>query len=307
MIPNQIRVFDGLRITTEHVEHLQAGIATAVQDLRALAGLACVHRGFEVTATSDAAVEVGPGLAFDAVGNRIVSDEPRVIAIAWQPGESELWVCIGYEQVLGGEVEQHPTLVFDSGAISLEDALPAPDSGLLPIARLARESLDTNGFRVETSQATQPDPAPVVLGVAYLEPSEADPATAEVMLPLDFIPASLSADAHLTFAAAAGGDGAPGWHGVTTARGEATCSPSGDVTQQSLSDTTLFTDGTEGAERVVAVRDDALAAVRADRVDLAITIVGTEAGRLALRCGPSGRDAASPSWHATVAWKALRP
>ena len=39
MQPAQIRVFDGLRLTTEHLNHLQAALRSGVQDLREILGL----------------------------------------------------------------------------------------------------------------------------------------------------------------------------------------------------------------------------------------------------------------------------
>jgi hypothetical protein len=84
--PAGIRVFDGLRITTDHVEHLQASFLSALQELRLVAGPGQVHQGFEVEATDEGHVTVLPGLAFDTAGNRIAGDEPTVLEVAFGPG-----------------------------------------------------------------------------------------------------------------------------------------------------------------------------------------------------------------------------
>src|SRR5438309_463555 len=43
-----IRVFDGLRVTTEHMNHLQDALRASVEDLRSIAGLGTVQEGFGV-------------------------------------------------------------------------------------------------------------------------------------------------------------------------------------------------------------------------------------------------------------------
>ena len=79
MRPGQIRVFDGLRLTTEHLTHLQDALRSGVEDIREILGLGVVYRGFEVAAASETAITVQPGLAFDFQKNRLVADEPRPI------------------------------------------------------------------------------------------------------------------------------------------------------------------------------------------------------------------------------------
>jgi hypothetical protein len=302
VIPNQIRVFDGLRITTEHVEHLQAGFATAVQDLRTIAGLNRVHRGFEVVASGDDSIEVRPGLAFDSAGNRIVSDQPQVLAVEWAPEEAQMYVCISYEQVLTGEIEQHPTLVFDSGAISIEGEPPAEGSGGIILARLVRTPENESGFRIEPAPRPPDVPTPeepvaaaeapsvlplrVVLGLAHLAPSpdapsliqllsslrdEAVVTLAEVPLRLDFEPLGLSCDTHLaielTFLNEAEGSEAAAVQvrsAVANARGEASFSERGEVAQQSVSDIQTYAGDELAGRRAISVSDAALAVIQVE-------------------------------------------
>jgi hypothetical protein len=138
MRPSAIRVFDGLRVTTEHVEHLQAALDTAVRDLREIVGIGQVHRGFEVRATGPASIEVGPGLAFDLLGNRLVADERQTLDATFTEGAPDPLVCIRHEQVEMGEVEGVQTLVFDSASAFLADAEPGPGDLSIVVARLVR-------------------------------------------------------------------------------------------------------------------------------------------------------------------------
>jgi hypothetical protein len=138
MRPSAIRVFDGLRVTTEHVEHLQAALDTAVRDLREIVGIGQVHRGFEVREVGPASIEVGPGLAFDLLGNRVVADERQALDVTFTEGAPDPLVCIRHEQVETGEVEGVQTLVFDSASAFLADAPPGPADVSIVVARLVR-------------------------------------------------------------------------------------------------------------------------------------------------------------------------
>jgi hypothetical protein len=138
MKPGQIRVFDGLRLTTEHVEHLQGALHSALQDVREILGLGKVYRGFEVVAAGTETITVQPGLAFDFQKNRLVCDEPQSIKVAFGPDEEAQYVCLKYDQTEDREVEGHFTLIWDSCSVVLQPTLPEPKDNLVPIARLTK-------------------------------------------------------------------------------------------------------------------------------------------------------------------------
>jgi hypothetical protein len=175
MMPSHLQVFDGLRITTEHVEHLQAALDTSVHDLRAIAGLNRVYEGFEVTAAADGELSVGPGLAFDARAERIVSGDAQTVTLA-PDAAGEHFVCVAYEQVRTGEVEGVPTLVFDGAAASVRPAPPEPAEGIA-VARVTRGA--DGALRIDDLRAREPQPAvPAAAlardqGVARIEPAAA--------------------------------------------------------------------------------------------------------------------------------------
>lgn len=138
MRPGHIRVFDGLRITTEHMNHLQGSLHSAVQDIREILGLGKVYYGFEVVAEGDQAITVQPGLAFDFQKNRIVCDEPKTLEVAFEPEADTLYVCIKSEQVEDGQVEGQFTLIWDSCSVVLRATMPEPKENLIPIAKLIK-------------------------------------------------------------------------------------------------------------------------------------------------------------------------
>ncbi|HEY8227038.1 MAG TPA: hypothetical protein VIG25_17310 [Pyrinomonadaceae bacterium] len=137
MRPGHLNVFDGLRITTEHMNYLQGSFHSALQDLREIVGLGTVHEGFDVVVQANAVV-VGPGLAFDYQKNRIASDQPIIVELTFAQGENRKYVCIKYDQIEDGEVDGRFTLVWDSCAVVLQSTLPDPSDNLLAIARIDR-------------------------------------------------------------------------------------------------------------------------------------------------------------------------
>ena len=123
MRPGQLRVFDGLRLTTEHLNHLQEALRSGVQDLREILGLGAVYRGCEVSAAGDSAVTVQPGLAFDFQNNRLVFDEPKTVPVVFEPSTAPQFLCLKYEQIEDGKVEDHFTLLWDSCSVVLRSVV----------------------------------------------------------------------------------------------------------------------------------------------------------------------------------------
>jgi hypothetical protein len=165
MQPGQIKVFDGLRITTEHIDHLQGSIHSAIGDVRAILGLARVHRGFEVTRLDPHAVQVDPGVAFDVERRRIVSDEPIRLELPPLEPDARLFVCVSYDQVADAEVEGQPTRIWDSCSASVRAEAPeSPDPAII-LAELVGVAGD-GGFEVHRVTGTEPgaeEPAPAAL------------------------------------------------------------------------------------------------------------------------------------------------
>ena len=142
MKPGHLNVFDGLRITTEHINYLQGSFHSAVQDIREILGLGAVYGGFDVVVEGNS-IRVNPGLAFDYKKNRIACDEPKTLKATFAPGETVKYVCIKYDQIEDGEVEGRFTLVWDSCAVELRPTLPTASENLIAIAKV--ESVAQNG------------------------------------------------------------------------------------------------------------------------------------------------------------------
>jgi hypothetical protein len=176
MRPARIQVFDGLRIATEHVDHLQDALHSSIDDLREAIGLGKVIRGFEVERQEDRIV-VHPGLGFDGRARRLALDEPLRVEAAIPPGREVQYVCLQHETVEGREVEGQPTLIWDTVAVSLQDVAPSAADDLLAVAKLVRTQAETPGFEVVAVGAEVPpgpeEPAPAAGEGA---PPDAEPA-----------------------------------------------------------------------------------------------------------------------------------
>jgi hypothetical protein len=163
MQPAFIRVFDGLRITTEHIDHFQGSLHSAMADVRRILGTARVHRGFAVAHGEGATVVVQPGLAFDIAGNRIVSDDPITLDVPPLAGNDIAFVCVAYAQVESGVVDGKATLVFDSCLADIRRAPPSPLENVLVLARLVPKSGEPSEFEVVAQGTVGPTP-PLVAG-----------------------------------------------------------------------------------------------------------------------------------------------
>lgn len=159
MRPARIQVFDGLRIATEHLDHLQDGLHSSIEDLREAAGLGRIVRGLEVTVDGPGVV-VAPGLAFDRARNRVAVDEPQRIDVTFPIGQDTQYVCAKYERVEDHEVEGKPTMVWDSTSLLLQSTLPAPADVSIPLAKLVR-SPDGASFQLVAPDAPESAASPV--------------------------------------------------------------------------------------------------------------------------------------------------
>lgn len=155
MKPGHIQVFDGLRLTTQHMDHLQGAFYSAVEDIREILGLGKIQTGFEIEKSGEQAIIVQPGIAFDYQKNRIVSERPETVSVSFASGETHKYVCLQYKQVEDGLVEGLPTLIWDSCKIVLRADAPQEKDNLIPAAKLTRN----NGSFVV--QSLDDAPAPV--------------------------------------------------------------------------------------------------------------------------------------------------
>ena len=140
MKPSQIRVFDGLRLTTDHVNHLQGAFASGCEDFRQILGLGKPQSGLEVSVQDDGSVTIQPGVAFDFQKNRLACDNPLQLPLNFGRQDQAKFVCLKYEQVEDGVVEGHPTMIWDSCSAVVRDSPPDPKENLVALAIIVRDA-----------------------------------------------------------------------------------------------------------------------------------------------------------------------
>ncbi len=270
MKPGHLNVFDGLRMTTEHMNYLQGSFHSAVQDLRGILGLGTVHQGLEVV-VEGSAVTVQPGLAFDHQGNRIVLDTPVTVELNFAAGENTKYVCVKYDQIEDGEVEGRFTLVWDSCGVVVLSELPEVADNLVPLAHVDRVNSSTSVKSLsQTSSPQQTFRTVVRQGVARLSNSQT-----ETSVGLDFELLSLTCHS-------------------TTAHGEATFNTDG-VSQFVVAGSKLI--------------EDAVACVYVDSASTELLIKASKSDSgFALSAEEIKKNEDQGEvfeWEALVAWKAL--
>jgi hypothetical protein len=147
MKPSQIRVFDGLRITTDHVNHLQGAFYSGLEDFREILGLGRAQVGLEVAAQGNDAISIQPGLAFDFEKNRLPVDSPQTLKLDFAALDEVKYICLKHVQVNETGVEAptgpaaaavYPTMIWDSSTVVVRTAAPDPKENLVVLAVVAK-------------------------------------------------------------------------------------------------------------------------------------------------------------------------
>lgn len=291
MRPGHLNVFDGLRVTTEHMNYLQGSFHSAVEDLREVLGLGVVHKGLDVTVKGNS-VTVSPGLAFDFQGNRIVLDQEVTIDLNFGADETTKYVCVKYDQVEDGEIEGRFTLVWDSAKVELQPALPDAAENLVVIARLDRVNgngaVKVNKFSSQESDKSPPEtpsPEPVptkVITVVQQGVARLSNSATSASVKLEFEPLSLTCH---TIVTAKEQDSV-----VNPAQGEVTFGADG-VSQFGVA-------GSKFIENAIA----SLPIKSADSPELLIKVNQSDSNGFVINSEDQGSVV---EWEALVAWKAL--
>lgn len=121
------RFYDGLRVTADHLSHLQTSLWEAVGDLRQAMGLGCIAWGLRAEGSA-AGVSLSPGVAFSPEGMRLSVGTELVIAL---PEEGAPWILVlqpvneDREALRLNGLATLVTLRAEAVLVSEEDALSA--------------------------------------------------------------------------------------------------------------------------------------------------------------------------------------
>ncbi|HVR99852.1 MAG TPA: hypothetical protein VMW27_24725, partial [Thermoanaerobaculia bacterium] len=143
------RFIPGLRVTADHLQHLQDRLREAVLDLRRTIGLGRIGWGLRVSAEGGG-VRVEPGIAFGPDGVRIALDAAAVLPLPEGAGPWRLVLVPRNADRASLRVGAEATLVTLSTAAELRPEGEDPGPGTLAIATVERDG--------DGSRATQ-DPS----------------------------------------------------------------------------------------------------------------------------------------------------
>ena len=129
---------DGLRVTSQHLNHLEASAQQAVGDLRRVLGLAHVGFGFRIEVAEDGqSATLTPGLGFTSGGQRVALDEGAALAVPDGDGPFAVALTAGSHADPATLVGDTGTIIFSDTSVSVAaDAAAGPDT--LVVGTIAR-------------------------------------------------------------------------------------------------------------------------------------------------------------------------
>jgi hypothetical protein len=133
----RVRFLDGMRVTIEHMEHLQSLWLSAALQLRQTVGAGKVCYGLKVESVAADKVKVGAGLAFDRNAHPISLDAEREVAVNFG-SSSTLHLVVVYTQRSEGLVNGVPTLISDDLKIETRAGAPPYADGAVLFAELQK-------------------------------------------------------------------------------------------------------------------------------------------------------------------------
>jgi len=132
---------DGLRVTADHLIHLQDRLREGILDLRRSVGLGRIAWGFRVQAGESAgAVTLAPGVAFSPSGVRLAVDSALTLGVPEGPGPFRAVLRASNSDREALRVDAVPTLILLTTTATIEpQAGPDPGQDALVIATLTRD------------------------------------------------------------------------------------------------------------------------------------------------------------------------
>jgi hypothetical protein len=141
---------DGLRVTAQHLNHLEESAQQAVGDLRRVLGLAHIGYGFRIQVADDGqSATLSPGLGFTASGARVTLDEGAALTIPDGDGPFSVALAAGSHDDPTTRVGDTGTIIFADTVVSVA-AEPPPDPDSLVVGTIQRSGGNLAATQDET-------------------------------------------------------------------------------------------------------------------------------------------------------------
>jgi hypothetical protein len=133
-----IRFLNGLRVSAQHLNHLQTTLAQAIRDLRDTMGLGAVAYGLRLAA-HDGAVTLARGLAFSAGGLRLFVDADAPVPIPAAAGVYRVALAAQNQDDPAARLGDVPTIISSRTTVTVTDSEPAAAPERLVIGTVTRD------------------------------------------------------------------------------------------------------------------------------------------------------------------------
>lgn len=163
----RVAFLDGMRISREHLEHLQSYLQLAVLQLRETVGEGKVSHGLKAE-LEEGNLKVSPGLALDAFGRPLALEKARTIAIP--PGDAVQYAVLAHDLRYGEFFKGFPTIITDHVKLEFRDVAPPYADGAVRFAELRPAPAATATSTSLSATSTAPAKLLVQSGAWYLAP-----------------------------------------------------------------------------------------------------------------------------------------
>jgi collagen triple helix repeat protein len=139
MSEQRTEFFDGLRVTAQHLNHLETTVQQAVKDLRRVVGYGQIGAGLRLVVADDGhSVTLSPGLALTPDGRRLSLDEGAALTIPDGAGPFTVALRAATHEDPTAVVDGKPTIVFADTGVEVTADAPAASLDLLVVGTVSR-------------------------------------------------------------------------------------------------------------------------------------------------------------------------
>ena len=156
----RVAFLDGMRISREHLEHLQAYLRLGVFQLRETVGEGRVAHGLKTKAApgTPGNIQVSPGLALDAFGRPLSLDTARTLPVDLGTAPV-LYAVLAHDLRYGEFFKGFPTVITDHVKLELRSAAPPYADGGVRFAEIRPAPVSAVGAVTPAGAATPAAPA----------------------------------------------------------------------------------------------------------------------------------------------------
>jgi hypothetical protein len=131
----------GMRVTVEHLDHLQDVLHSGLSSTRRAQGAGVVEGLRVEKGSTPETLSVSPGLAFDPMGRELAVEESRVITPDFS-AQPSYHLAISHKLRFEGLVDGFPTLIFDDVELHTRPDAPPYVDGAIVFAKVEKAGDD---------------------------------------------------------------------------------------------------------------------------------------------------------------------